>query len=123
MIDKADQILQASDSYVASTIRGLQAAVSNAKSVYNNENAVQSQVDKAVETLTKQVAQARLVGDVNGDGAVSTADSAALLQYTAEVCELDETAKASADVNGDGAADTKDAVLVLQYAAEKLTAF
>ncbi len=123
MIDKAQEILQASDSYVASTIQGLSAAMANAKSVYNNEEATQSQVDKAVETLTKQVALARLVGDVNGDGAVSTADGTALLQYTAEMQDLNDAAKESADVNGDGVTDTKDAVLVLQYASEKIATF
>lgn len=123
MIDKADEILQSSDSYVASSIQGLSAVTANAKSVYNNEDAVQSQVNKAVETLTKQVAQARMVGDVNGDGTVSTADGTTLLQYTAEMSELDEASQESADVNGDGEADTKDAVLVLQYAAEKIAAF
>ena len=54
---------------------------------------------------------------------MSTADGTTLLQYTAEMSELDEASQESADVNGDGEADTKDAVLVLQYAAEKIAAF
>lgn len=123
MIERAEEILEAKDSYVASTIEGLQAVLANAKAVYHNDNANQSTVDKAVQTLTQKLVEARLIGDVDGNGAVTTNDSASLLRYTAEMNELDAASKQSADVNGDGAADTKDAVLILQYAAEKITDF
>ena len=63
------------------------------------------------------------LGDVNGDGAVTTADSVAVLRSAAELTSLSAADAASADVNGDGAADTSDAVLILQYAAEKIAAF
>ena len=123
MIVKAEQVLSDADAYVAATIDGLAEVLADAKAVYDNDDALQSDIDEAVKTLTLKVADARLLGDVNGDGAVTTSDSAVLLQYSAELGELSEEAAVSADVNGDGAADTSDAALILQYAAEKIAAF
>ena len=108
---------------MASTISGLETSVSQAKTVYRDENATQEDVAEAVEALTRKVASARYKGDVDGNGAVGTSDSAALLQYAAESRSLDQTALESADVNGDGTVDTKDAVLILHYASEKRTEF
>ncbi|MGN0277558.1 MAG: dockerin type I repeat-containing protein, partial [Hominisplanchenecus sp.] len=69
------------------------------------------------------VAEARILGDVDADGEITTVDGAAVLRSAAELDTLSAEAAASADVNGDGAADTSDAVLILQYAAEKIAAF
>lgn len=123
VIEKAEEILANSSSYTESTISGLTAALDAAKSVYENENASQPEVNKAVEDLTAVLAQARLKGDLNQDGAVTTKDSTALLRYAAELDVLEEGALEGADVNGDGIADTRDAVLILQYASEKKTTF
>ena len=76
-----------------------------------------------MEALTSVVVLARLRGDVDNDGDITTGDSAALLRYNAELDSLDEAALDGADVNGDGVADTKDAVLILQYASEKISEF
>ena len=65
------------------------------------------------------IAEARLKGDVDGNGKIGTSDSVLLLQYAAEMTVLDEISAESADVNGDKAADTQDAVWILQYASEK----
>lgn len=123
VIAKAKELLDTKDSYVASTIDGLEAALAEAEAVYQNDNATQEDVVKAVEMLTKQITEARLKGDVNGNGSVETGDGTALLRYTAELASLDQTAKESADVNGDGVVDTKDTSLILQYAAEKISDF
>lgn len=123
VIVKANEILASADIYVASTISGLDAILANARAVYNNDNATQSMVDSAVESLTLKLTEARLVGDVDGNGAVTTSDSVSLLKYSAEMSDLDKTSRECADVNGDGVADTKDAALILQYAAEKIAAF
>lgn len=123
IIAKASSILNAENAYVASTIRGLDTCVLQAETVYRDENATLEDVTEAVEALTRKVASARYKGDVDGNGAVGTSDSAALLQYAAESRSLDQTALESADVNGDGTVDTKDAVLILQYASEKRTEF
>ena len=86
-------------------------------------DALQDEVDEAVRALTLKVAQARLLGDVDGDGTVTTADGAAVLRSAAELDRLSDEAAASADVNRDGAVDTDDAVKILQYTAEKIAAF
>ena len=123
MIEKAEEVLADKDAYVASTIDGLDAILANAKAVNENEDATQNTVDNMVKTLTLKVADARLKGDVDGDGSVGTSDSASLLQYAAEKITLDDVSTQSADVNGDGAADTQDAAMILQYAAEEITSF
>lgn len=123
MLEKAAAVLEDSDAYVAATIEGLADVKADAQAVYDNDDAVQNEVNAAVRTLTLKLAEARLLGDVDNDGAVTTADSTALLAASAELTELDADAAAAADVNGDGVADTNDAVLILQYAAEKVTSF
>lgn len=102
---------------------GLDAAAAEAQTVYDNTDALQDDVDVAVRALTRKVADARLLGDVDNDGEVTTADSVALLAASAEITSLDADAAAAADVNGDDVADTNDAVLILQYAAEKVASF
>ena len=123
MIKKAQEILADKAAYVAATIDGLEEILAKAETVNNNDNAVQEEVNAAVKQLTLKVAQARLIGDVDGDGNVTTSDSAFLLQYAAETIELSAEAQASADVNGDGVADTNDAAEILQYAAEQIASF
>ena len=123
MLAKANEVLADADAYVADTIEGLAEVTADAQAVYDDADAVQSEINEAVKTLTLKVAQARLIGDVDGDGAVTTSDSAALLAANAELTTLSAEAEASADVNGDGVVDTSDAALILQYAAETITAF
>ena len=123
ILDKANEVLGNADAYVAATIDGLDAAAAEAQTVYDNTDALQDDVDAAVRALTRKVADARLLGDVDNDGEVTTADSVALLAASAEITSLDADAAAAADVNGDDVADTNDAVLILQYAAEKVASF
>lgn len=123
VIEKAQQILAEADKYTQASISGLEEALQAAQAVFDNEDATQAEVSKAVEDLTSVLVQARLKGDVNQDGEVSTKDSTVLLRYNAELESLDAAELDGADVNGDGIADTKDAVLILQYAAEKIAEF
>ncbi len=123
MIAKAEKVLAAKDSYVAASIEGIEEELEAAVVVYNDADALQDEINEAVKALTLEVADARLLGDVDSDGAVTTADSAAVLRSAAELDTLSAEAALSADVNGDGAADTNDAVLILQFAAEKIAAF
>ena len=119
MLEKAAAVLEDSDAYVAATIEGLADVKADAQAVYDNDDAVQNEVNAAVRTLTLKLAEARLLGDVDNDGAVTTADSTALLASKCRTgTELDADAAAAADVNGDGVADTGDAALILEYAAE-----
>ena len=123
MLAKANQVISNAGAYVAGTIEGLEAVTADAQAVYDEVDALQDEVDEAVRALTLKVAQARLLGDVDGDGTVTTADGAAVLRSAAELDRLSDEAAASADVNRDGAVDTDDAVKILQYTAEKIAAF
>lgn len=123
ILDLAEDILENSGDYVASTIEGLETAVEEARAVYEDDNATQDEIVAAVEALTGEVLKARVKGDVNGDGNVTTADAAALLSYAAETNQLGDEQLEAADVNGDGVADTKDAVEILKYSAEKISSF
>lgn len=123
MVEKAEYILAEASNYTASTIQGLEEVLREAKEVYENEDAVQSEVNEAVEKLTQKIAQARLLGDVDGNGKVTTGDATAVLRAAAEFNPVSGDAPASADVNRDGKEDTRDAVLILQYTAEEITEF
>ena len=123
ILDLAEDILENSGDYVASTIEGLETAVEEARAVYEDDDATQDEIVAAVEALTGEVLKARVKGDVNGDGNVTTADAAALLSYAAETKQLGDEQLEAADVNGDGVADTKDAVEILKYSAEKISSF
>ena len=117
VIAKAEAIVAAKDSYVSSTLNGLEEALA-AGAVNDNPDALQDAINNAVTLLTEKVANVRLLGDVNNDGSVTTDDSALLLRSAAELDTLDDAATVSADMNQDGIADTSDAVLILQTAAE-----
>ncbi len=62
-------------------------------------------------------------GDVNGDGAVDTADAVLVLQRAAKLIGDDNLNTVAADVNGDNTIDTADAVLILQKAAKLIEKF
>ena len=123
IIEKAEEVLADQDAYVESSIQGLEAVLAEAQKIYEDDDAIQSEVEEAVRTLTLKVAQARLLGDVDNDGKITTGDTAAVLRASAEIAELSGENAKSADVNRDGRADTKDAALILQYTAEKIAAF
>lgn len=123
MIAKAEKVLEEKDSYVAATLEGIEEELTAARAVYSNEDALQDEINEAVKALTLEVAKARLIGDVDGDGRITTSDTAAVLRASAEFTTLTAEESSSADVNGDGIADTSDAALILQYAAEEIAAF
>lgn len=122
-LDKANEILADSDRYVEESITGLQAAADAAQAVYDKEDVSPAEIGEAVKSLVDEILKARLLGDVDGNGAVDSADSAEVLKYAAEAQELDEVQNKAADVNRDGAADSTDAAAILEYAAEQASGF
>ena len=122
-LDKAAEILADTSNYVEESVAGLQAAADAAQAVYDQEDADAAAVGEAVKSLVDEILKARLMGDVDGNGAVDTADSAEVLEAAAEAQTLDEMQSLAADVNGDGAADSSDAAEILMYAAEGSTGF
>ena len=122
-LDKAAEILADTSKYVEESVAGLQAAADAAQAVYDKEDADTAAVGEAVKSLVNEILKARLMGDVDGDGTVDTADSAKVLEAAAEAQALDEMQSLAADVNRDGAADSSDAAEILVYAAEGSTGF
>ena len=122
-LDKANDILSEKENYVESTIANLKAVAEEAQAVYEKEDAGTSEVGETLKRLVQEILKARLVGDVNLDGAVDSTDSAEVLQYAAEYKELTEEQHKAADVNGDGVSDSSDAAQILQYAAEIIVSF
>ena len=122
-LDKANAILADSGRYVEETTAGLQTAADAAQAVYDKEDASPAEIGEAVKSLVDEILKARLLGDVDGNGAVDSADSAEVLKYVAEAQELDEVQNKAADVNRDGAADSTDAAAILEYAAEQTAGF
>ena len=122
-LDKANEILTNAGKYTDSSLEGLEAARDAAQGVYDNDNASQEEIEEALKALINEILEVRLLGDVNLDEAVDSADAQALLRYNAELDELSEEQLDAADVNRDEAADSSDAGRILQYAAEMIEEF
>ena len=122
-LNKANEILTNAGKYTDSSLEGLQEGKDAAQGVYDNDNASREEIEEALKALINEILEVRLLGDVNLDEAVDSADAQALLRYNAELDELSEEQLDAADVNRDEAADSSDAGRILQYAAEMIEAF
>ena len=122
-LNKANEILTNAGKYTYSSLEGLQEAKDAAQGVYDNDNATQEEIEEALKALINEILEVRLLGDVNQDENVDSADAQALLRYNAELEELSEEQLDAADVNRDEAADSSDAGMILQYAAEMIEEF
>lgn len=122
-INQANAMLSAVANYVPETLEGLQEAFSGAQAVYQNVDSGQVQIDEATEALVLQMTEARLLGDVDIDGAVNTSDAALLLQNCAEKRSLNKEQSRSGDVDQNQVIDTADAVRILMWSAERIEAW
>ena len=68
----------------------------------------------ALSTAKEYVAPDRVPGDVNGDGAVSSADATAIFRHLLGGAVLDEETLATADYDGDGGVSTSDVRRILK---------
>ena len=64
-----------------------------------------------------------ILGDINTDGRINSADALLALQSSTGMITLNDTQKLLADVNKDGRINSTDALLILQYATGKITSF
>ena len=122
-LDKANEILNNKDNYTESSIAGLEEAKKAAQTVYDKEDATQDEVGEALKKLITEILEVRILGDVNQDAKVDSADVEMLLRYNAELEELSGEQLEAADVNQDKEAYTNDARMILQYVAEMITKF
>lgn len=122
-IDKAEDILVNSDEYLQNTLTGLQEYIDEARTVYEDGDALQDEIDLAIQNLIAEILKVRVLGDINLDGQADTSDGALLLKYVAEIEKLTEEQTAAADVNRDGTADTADASQILMFTSERIDSF
>lgn len=122
-LNKANEILKNTPKYVPDTIAGLAVVTEKAERIYNDQMSDPTTVGDTVKELVSEILKARLIGDVNMDGNVDTADSAEVLQFAAECKSLTEDQLKAADVNSDGMSDSSDAVKILRYAADMIINF
>lgn len=123
LVEKAAEILEQAEKYSEVSLEGLQEVFDAARKVYNDKDALQSEINEAAVSLAEKLAKVRILGDVNHDNQVDTQDAAALLKANAELDVLSEDSLHAADVNKDGKADTADVVLIEKYAAEMISNF
>ena len=122
-LDKAEEILSEAEKYLESSIAGLQRLTDETKVVYDDAEADKERVGNALKRLIDEILKARLMGDVDLNGAVDTEDTAAVLKYNAELAEFTGEQQQAADVDRNGIADSSDAAVILQFAAEKIKSF
>ena len=122
-LEKAGEILENAGKYVESSLSGLQEAKDAAQAVYEEDSASQGDIETALNALINEILEVRILGDVNADEQVDSADAQEVLRYSAEMSELSQEQLEAADVNRDEAADSSDAGRILQYTAEVITEF
>lgn len=61
-----------------------------------------------------------VLGDVNGDGQVNSADAGVLISYCLNEASLGDAALAAADVNGDGSVNSADAGILISYCLNEI---
>ena len=76
-----------------------------------------------VVELIKQCMEARILGDVDMNETVDTADSALILQHSRSMVSLTDEQVLVGDVDGNGKTDKADAKRILELAAEKVEEF
>lgn len=71
--------------------------------------------DYGVEgTEDKEPETPMLLGDVNGDGRITSADALMVMQSSVSLIELSDEEKARADINSDGMVGSRDALMLMQ---------
>ena len=123
VLNKAEDILSNAGKYTAGSLEGLKEAKDVARTVYDDKNVKQADIAEVLKNLINEILEVRILGDVNQDEKVDSADAQTILRYSAEMEDLSAEQIEGADVNRDKAADSSDAGMILQYMAEMITEF
>ena len=114
--------------YTEDSAAAYTAALEAAKALAGKLDATQEEIDAAVKALTDAKAAlkeipAAIMGDVDGDGEITSTDARLVLQlYAKKITEADLDVNV-ADVDGDKEITSTDARLILQLYAKKIDAF
>ena len=79
--------------------------------------------DMTIKAVYEEEKPQYLLGDVNNNGLVNTADSVYILKAAAGMLTLEDAQVQAADCNRDGNVNTADAALILKYAAGLINGF
>ena len=123
LLEKAKEILENQNKYSEKSLEGLEEALTEAQQVYDDLDALQKEINESAAKLAAELAQVRILGDVNKDGKVDSFDAVEVLKANAELRELNSEDASAADVTRDGIIDTNDAVSIQKYVAELITEF
>ena len=86
--------------------------------------ALQQLIDQLQSALVEKPAETVLLGDVDGDGRITSTDARLVLQLSVnKIRETDLTVPAAADVDKDGKVTSTDARLILQFSVGKIPGF
>ncbi|MBP9989364.1 MAG: cellulose binding domain-containing protein [Ruminococcus sp.] len=65
--------------------------------------------------VTNESYEKCILGDVNGDGKIDSADALCVVKHVSKIEELFDTQQKNGDVNADGKLDTNDTLILLKY--------
>ncbi len=77
--------------------------------------------DNAYEIIVKLAVDKNSLGDVDGDGVITSADALMILQAINGKINLDDEQFLRADINGDKTLSSSEALAILQYVSGKIT--
>lgn len=111
---------QASNGSISFTLKPKELTAGTSYSVYLSTT---SKAVTKVASFQYGEKPAYMLGDVNGDGIINSADAILVLRYAVELGDLTDTQKLAANVNKDAVINSADAILILRYAVGKITSF
>lgn len=120
ILNKAKEILDNAKKYHPATLEGLMEAYDAAKKIFDDEDATQGTIVDVTVTLINEIMEARILGDVDMNQTVDTADAALIVQHSEKLVDLTAEQTLVGDVNMDGKTDKADASRILMLAAEKI---
>lgn len=118
--------------YTVESIENLHDALETAKTVVEDKNATQAQINAAANSLIEAIAllvekeepkPVVIYGDINGDRTIAASDALLALQAATGKIVLTDGQKQAADVDGKAGITANDALLILQQSTQKITRF
>lgn len=122
-VNRAKEILADKAPYVEDTLENLSDTLQNAEEILADKEAAKESVEEILKKLINEILEVRLMGDVDMNGKVDTADAAVVLRNSAELNTMTAEQENIADVNRDGSCSLDDAARILQYVSEKIESF
>ena len=116
LIEESKYYTARGNKYTQTSYNEFSAAYSDACAAYYYGQ-TQEQVDRAKDALASalenlEIKYAGIMGDVNGDNAISIIDATLIQEYLSNFVDFDDLQKISADFNDDGLVNVADATCI-----------